>query len=466
MSTDNAYLSGNFAPTHEEVTLACPEVQGTLPQDIDGFFLRIGPNAAFDPPDPSLYHPFDGDGMIHQVEFRGGQALYRNRWVQTAGLKRERAAGKALWGGFRSIGVVEPPSDMPVKNLANTAMAFHGRRLLALWEAGSPYEVSLPDLETAGECDFEGGWKHAVSAHPKVDPRTGELIVFCYSPVARPHVWYGVVDSAGRVRHETGIELPGAPVMIHDMAITTHYSLIFDMPVTFSLERVMEGGHAFDWEPENGTRVGILPRHAEGSEIRWFEVETGYIFHVFNAWEEGDQIVLDACRTPRTSILGGESGSTDLSEQARLHRYRFDLQNGSASEHAIGEVPLEFSRINERYVGVEHRYGYASRFHPTRGLLFDGILKVDHKEQRIECIELSETQFAQENVFVPRVGARGEDDGYVVGFVHDESTNTTECWITDAARFADGPIAKIRMPRRVPYGFHSHWVSRADVVGA
>ena len=453
----NPYLAGNFAPIRREADLACTESIGTIPKDLAGFFLRNGPNNQFDPVSAEAYHPFDGDGMIHQVEFRDGLARYRNRWVRTQGFEVERRAGRSLWPGFNGIGKSAPPEGQPMmKNLANTALAWHGGRLLATWEAGSPYEVKLPGLETAGEVNFEGGWADAVTAHPKVDPRTGELIVFCYNPVAQPYVRYGVIDERGRVKHKTGIELAGAPVMIHDTAITERYTLILDMPVTFSLERVMNGGHAFEWEPANGARIGVLPRYADGSSIRWFEVDTGYVFHTFNAWEDGDDIVLDACRTNRTSILG-EADSPD-EQQARLHRYRLHLATGKATEHRVAPTPLEFSRINENYLGVKTRYGYASRFHPTRGLLFDAVIKHDREGDRLEVLEFGDHRYSQEFVFAPRIDARAEDDGYVVGFVHDEPHESTECWVIDAQRLTDGPVARVKIPQRVPYGFHSHWV--------
>lgn len=451
----NEYLEGNFSAVSEEVTAPCPEVEGQIPSDLAGYFMRTGPNPEFTPPVPDLYHPFDGDGMIHQVQFHDGKATYRNRWIETQGLLREREAGKAIWGGFNTIGKVEPPPDMPMKNLANTAMTFHNGKLLALWEAGSPYQVNLSDLATLGEETFGGSWNHAVSAHPKVDPVTGELIVFCYSPVAPPYVKYGVVDAQGKLIHETGIDLAGKPVMVHDMAITENYSLIFDMPVTFSIERVMNGGEAFDWEPENGTRIGVIPRYGKGSETQWFDVDTGYIFHAFNAWEEGDEIVLQACRTDRTSILGEDQ--TD-DQQAKMQRYRLNLTSGAVSEEKVSPIPMEFARINEGLMGRKTRYGYASRFHPTRGLLFDAMLKHDGENDHVEVLDMGESQFNQEIVFAPRINSQSEDDGYVVGFVQDESEDRSECWIIDAQKFTEGPIARVHIPKRVPYGFHSHWV--------
>jgi len=462
-SERNVYLEGNFAPVREEVDLPCPEVEGTIPSDLEGFFLRTGPNPDLPPLDVSTYHPFDGDGMIHEMQLGGGKATYRNRWIVTKGLERERSAGKALWGGFATIGKIPPPEDMPFKNLANTALAWHAGRLLALWEAGSPYVVGLPALETKGETTFDGGWTNAVSAHPKVDPRTGELIVFCYSPVEQPYVRYGVVDANGKVKHTTGIELQGAPVMIHDMAITETRSIIFDMPVTFSLERVMNGGQAFAWEPGNGTRIGVLPRHGDGSQVKWFDVQTGYVFHAFNAWDEGDEVVIDGCLSPSTSILGETDVPLDQ-ERARMHRWRLNLTTGTVTEGRVSDVPLEFARVNETRIGTKTRYGYASRFADDPiNLRFSAVLKYDREGDRIDSVELPEHCFTQEFVFAPKVGSRSEDDGYVVGFVYDEDRRASEGWIIDAQRFDEGPVAKVRIPARVPYGFHSHWVSAEDV---
>jgi len=459
-ASPNPYLAGNFAPVREEVDLACPTVEGTIPRDLAGFFLRTGPNPQFEPIDPALYHPFDGDGMLHEVEFRGGRATYRNRWVRTQGFERERREGKAIWGGFLTFGKIEVPPDMPMKNVANTAFAWHANRLLATWEGGSPHAVRLPDLSTIGEYTFDGGWTEAVTAHPKVDPRTGEMIIFCYSPAMPPYVRYGVVSPAGKVVHRTSVDLAGKPVMIHDIAITPRYSLILDMPVTASLERMMTGGRLFDWEPSNGARIGVLPRYGTGADVKWFDINVGYVFHVFNAWEEGDEVVLDACRSNMTVILA-ETDAPLSDQQARLHQYRLDMSTGKATERRVNQTPLEFSRINEGYMGTQTRYGYASRFDRDDkiGLRFTAVLKYDREGERLDVCELGEGRYTQEFVFAPKLGSRAEDDGYVVGFAHDEGSGATDCWVIDAQRFDAGPVARVRMPKRVPYGFHSHWVS-------
>ena len=451
------FLKGNFAPTHEEVEFDCVDVSGEIPRDLAGSFLRVGPNPLVEPLVLDRYHPFDGDGMVHQLRFEEGAARYRNRWVETPGLLREREAGKALWGGFMDIGNSPRPDDMPLKNLANTAFVHHAGRTFATFEAGVPIEISAHDLSTRGPETFEGQWKTSFTAHPKVDPRTGEMVFLGYSPFP-PFVRYGVADRRGRLVHDVPLELPRA-VMIHDMAITENFTLILDMPVTFSLERVGRGEMAFEWEPECGARIGVLPRHGASQDIRWFDVDTGYIFHVFNAWEEDQSVYLDACRSNETHILAGD-GNTPEAEMARFRQYRLDLSTGRSEERDISPAFLDFPRIHEAYTGVKNRFGYASGFAEQFGasLLFDKIVQFDRATERFETVELGDGVYTQEFVFAPREGAASEEDGFVVGLIRDENRDTSECWILDAARFGDGPIARITIPTRVPYGFHSHWV--------
>ena len=451
------FLVGNFAPTYREVDHDCRDVIGEIPADFRGSFLRVGPNPLVEPMSVERYHPFDGDGMVHQLAFSEGKALYRNRFVETPGLAREREAGHALWGGFMDIGNSPRPDDLPLKNLANTAFVHQAGRTFATFEAGPPTEIELAGLTTIGEENFQGQWNRPMTAHPKVDPRNNDLVFLGYSPFP-PYVRYGVANKEGKLIHDMPLELPRA-VMIHDMAITENFTLILDMPVTFSLERIGEGGPAFAWEPENGARIGVIPRLGKSEDIRWFEVELGYIFHVFNAWEEGEHIVLDACRSDQTQILMGDSSVAD-EEMARFRQYRLNLTTGRSEEHDLGGGFLDFPRINESMTGRKNRFSYASGFATKYGasLLFDRIIQFDRDRESIESIELGNGIYTQEFVFASRLGSIAENDGYVVGVVRDEPNARSECWILDAKRFGDGPIARIQIPERVPYGFHSHWV--------
>lgn len=454
----NPMYSGNWAPIDKEIGTECTNIIGTIPTDLAGSYIRNGPNDEFEPISIKDYHIFDGDGMIHQLEFKDGKAFYKNKWVETNALKMEREAQKSLWKGFKSPIDFNHESGIPVKHPANTGIIYHNGKLLALWEAGLPYVMTFPGLETEGETDFDGEWTDAFSAHPSIDPKNGDLVTFYYSPIAAPYVKYGVINKDGKVVHRTEIEIP-KPVMIHDIAITPNYSIICDLPYVFSIERAMNGEYPFDWEPDNGSRIGLIGRYDEGSEIKWFDVAMGNIIHVINAYEEGDEVVFEACRSKRTSYVTDGEDYDPSSEQAHPWQYRFNLKSGEVKEKCLDEeIFVEFPRINDNYIGQYNRYTYALKFLPTTMPRFNAIVKYDRQTDERSVIELGELVYAIEFIFAPRIDAKDEDDGYLIGYIHDEVAGQSKTLIIDCKKFDDGPVATILMPQRVPYGFHSSWV--------
>lgn len=460
----NPFLSGNFAPVDEELSAPCDDIIGEVPAELEGAFLRIGPNPLF-VPDIEKYHWFDGDGMIHEVSFGGGKAAYRNRFVETKGLQLEREKGDWIWRGLSS------PPDMsnehgPFKNAANTAMVFHADKLLALWEGGNPHHVGLPGLETVGETDFGGKLKHPFTAHPKVDPVTGEMIAFGYSGIAPPYLHYTVVDKDGAISHDVAIDLPKG-VMMHDFAITEHYTLFLDFPVTFDLQELMAGGPPLKWDPDNGARIGVIPRHGAPSEIRWFDVETCFAFHTANAYEEGDEVVLDACRSKKTNVVGADTSvETDPDDLPFLYQWRLNLKTGAVSEVPVDpEHGSEFPRINEAFMGRKNRYTYAARIARAGGGSFDGVIKYDRAEDTMDAHLFGPGRYGGEAVFAPRPNGQAEDDGWVICFVWDEDAGESECQVIDARDFAAGPVATIKLPGRVPFGFHATWVDSDAIAG-
>lgn len=467
----NTFLSGNFAPVLAEVDVPCGHIIGKLPDDLSGYYLRVGPNPQFTPIDEAKYHWFDGDGMLHKMRIAEGSVHYQNRWIETKGFKLEKEEGKSIWKGFQSLHELEVHHGMMTKNLANTALVWHAQKLLALWEAGVPHRLQMPNLETLGEETFEGTWHKAFTAHPAVCPETGEMVTFGYNIMDEFGVTYGVFDPAGKIKHKADIRLQGKSVMIHDCAITSDYTLILDMPVTFSLERALKGGAAFAWEPDNGARIGVLPRFGKNEDMRWFDVALGYIFHVFNAWQEGDEIILEACRSNCTSVISDkevkseeENAYTLEDEQAKPHQYRLNLKTGKASESQIDNIGVEFSRINERYVGKKNRYAYASRFSAdSKAPRFDALVKFDRQKNTKEIYAFETGTYSGEFVFAPKDNSQAEDEGYLLGFVQDEKNQQSEFYIIDAQKLEDGPIARILMEQRVPYGFHGMWIADSAI---
>ena len=462
--SSNFFLDGNFSPVAEERDTTDMKVIGTIPADLQGHFLRVGPNPVHVFSE-AAYHTFDGDGMIHAIEFTEGKARYRNRFIENEGFKLERAHGDWLYKGMNSL--MDPtPAPMPEgapssKNLANTAFAYHNDTLYALHEPSQPTVITLPGLETEGPTDFNGKLTHPFTAHPKIDKHSGEMMAYGYSFQA-PFVTYSVIDKAGDLIHSTPITLPRS-IFMHDFAATQRYSLFLDFPITLDVGRAIAGGPAVDFEPQYGARIGVMPRYGSDADVQWFDVETGVVIHTANAWDEGDEVVLQASRSNTADIAGaGTSEGNNLQEnQGRLHEWRINLKTGCVNERSLSSTPCDFTRVNDDYACHKTRYVYAGIFNTERAFTFDGILKYDNDTGVTAEFHYGPHCHGGEAVFAPRVGSSSEDDGYLVCFIHDEAENQSECLIIDAKHIEAGPIATILMPFRVPYGFHAGWVGTA-----
>ena len=455
----NPYLMGAFAPTHEELTLTDLEVVGEIPEDLNGVYVRNGPNPQFEP--RGRYHWFDGDGMVHAVHISEGKAVYRNRWIRTDGFQREHGAGGVLWRGIMEPWRENPPGE-PEKDTANTDVIFHNERLLALWyRAGRPYALDPVTLDTLGPEDFDGTLRCEVSAHAKVDDRTGELFFFDYG-VKPPYMRYGVVSPSGAISHFTGIDLPG-PRLPHDMAITERYSILMDLPLINDPRAAAAGRYRLFFERDMPSRFGIIPRYGSGDEVRWFEAEPCFIYHSVNAWEEGDEIVMDVCRVkrpePRSDLDGPLAQMLAyLRLDAHMQRYRFDLRTGRTVEQVVDDDNSEFPSVNQHFIGRRSRYAYNMHISPESELLFDGLMKYDVDTGRADTHWFGEGRWGSEAPFAPRPGASGEDDGYLVSYVYDEREGHSEVEVLAAADVSAGPLCRIKLPVRVPIGFHATWV--------
>lgn len=460
-TTVNPYLEGNFAPVQDEITADALTVIGQLPSDLSGMFVRNGPNPQFPP--LGQYHWFDGDGMLHGVRISNGKASYRNRYVQTKGFKIERDANRAIWTGLLEPPQIDNPHG-PGKNTANTALVWHAGQFLATWEGGAPHAIKLPSLETVGPYTYGDKLVSPFTAHPKVDPSTGEMMFFGYSPAAPPYLQYGIVSATGELLWTVPIDLP-IGVMMHDFAITEHYTIFMDLPLTFSVERMQRGEPVLMFEPERPSRFGILPRHSDNSSIRWFETPACYVFHTLNAYEEGDEVVLVACRMNSTKVLMSEEQTLGETEGdiGCLYRWRFNLSTGTVQEEALDDRFSDFPRVNEQLLGRPTRYGYAAKFAPSPMPLIDGLIKYDFSNGSSQTQEFGAGCYGGEAVFVPRPGATAEDDGWLITFVYDTGEDTSELVVVNAQDVTAQPVARVLIPQRVPYGFHGAWVPQEQL---
>jgi carotenoid cleavage dioxygenase len=466
-STERPYLEGNYAPVHTEIAAGdLPCSQGEIPRDLEGMFVRNGSNPRYLP--KGRYHWFDGDAMLHGVHFANGRASYANRWVRTEAFLAEEKAGESLWTGVTERPDFTNPRG-PFKDTSNTDLVFHAGSLLTLWWlGGAAYEVRLPSLETCGVRDF-GGKVKTISAHPKVDAVTGEMMFFDYKPFP-PYLVYGVISPAGEVVHFTSIDLPG-PRLQHDMAITERYSILLDMSMMWDPELLARGKTKVAFFRDKPARFGVLPRHGKGEEIRWFDATPFYMYHTINAWEEGDTIVVLGCKI-ENPLAGDPSNPADgratptigfLRLEPFLTRWRIDLRAGTVKEEKLDDVLAEFPRMDNRVLGRRSRYSYNPRIAASPTMLFDGVIKYDTDTGRSWTHRYPAGRFGGETVFAPRAGSKGEDDGYLLTFVADEASGESDLYVIDAQDVGKGPVAAVRIPQRVPTGYHTWWVSAEEM---
>lgn len=468
------FLTLNYAPVHKEITEDNLEVIGKLPEDLSGMFFRIGPNPRFSP--LGLYHWFDGDGMIHGVQINNSTASYRNRYVRTEGFKIEEKEGKPIWPGLFNLPRLDAPYGMMMKNVANTALVWHHGRLLALWEGGEPHEIGVPDLETVGPYTFNNQLTFPFTAHPKIDTKTGEMMFMGHQPLTKPYVQYGIVSPEGKIVKTMSIDIP-SPIMMHDFAITEKYTIFMDMPLSLQPMRVMQGKIPLVFERNKPSRFGIIPRH--GGEIKWFTVPTCMVYHVANAYEEDNEVILVACRMDWTQLLIPEKGNPldfgkteALSakvepEISKLYRWRFNLSTGQVKEEMLDDEVAEFPRINDNFVGRKMRYVYAGieALYMERPL-FDGVKKYDLEAETAQSVYFGRGRFGGECVFAPRPNGKAEDDGWVLTYVYDTVAKRSELLVLDAQNITAEPVARVIIPQRIPFGFHCEWVSSEKTANA
>nr|QCU55172.1 carotenoid cleavage dioxygenase [Camellia fraterna] len=494
-SQPHHYLAGNFGPVHDE-TPPCKDLtlQGYLPECLNGEFVRVGPNPKFTP--VAGYHWFDGDGMIHGLRIKDGKATYVSRYVRTSRLKQEQFFGGSK---FMKIGDLKGFFGLLMVNMqmlraklkvldvsygtgtGNTALIYHHGKLLALSEADKPYVLKVledGDLQTLGMLDYDKRLAHYFTAHPKVDPFTGEMFTFGYSHTP-PYITYRVISKDGFMHDPVPITIP-EPIMMHDFAITEKYAIFMDLPLFFKpKEMVKENKLIFTFDATKKACFGVLPRYAKDELlIKWFELPNCFIFHNANAWEEGDEVVLITCRleNPDLDMVNGTVKEKLENFGNELYEMRFNMKTGLASQRKLSAPAVDFPRVNESYTGRKQRFVYATTLDSIAKVT--GIIKFDlHAEPesgktKLEVggniqgiFDLGPRRFGSEAIFVPRDPGitSEEDDGYLIFFVHDEVTGKSAVNVIDAKSMSADPVAVVALPHRVPYGFHALFVAEEQL---
>ena len=450
------YLEGNFAPLSFEADANDMVVIGEIPRCLEGALYRNGANPQYAP--RGRYHWFSGDGMIHGFFFENGRVSYKNRWVRTERWKAERAAGEALFGGITDPGNNDPRVEGVSGNTANTNIVWHGGRLLALWEAGLPTELDPATLETRGTWDFAGRLVRRnhptgiMTAHPKLDPRTGEMLMFGYSPV-EPYLVYNVVDRNGILTKSIELDVPW-PSMMHDFITTAEHVIFPVFPAVFDIGAIANGGEVMSWQPERGTMLGVMPRDGEAKDLRWFQTDPCYVFHPMNAHSEGQRVIAEVARFPVVPLFGQQGEGP-----ANFYRFTIDLERGTAKQEKLDEVTMEFPRLDERYTGLPYAHGYAAgALRGDHGIVgFDSILHYNVQTGSRSAHVLREGSYTGEPVFVPSRPGAPEGEGVLLATVYREDEHSSDLLVLDAENVEKDPLATIKLPTRVPFGFHGNW---------
>jgi carotenoid cleavage dioxygenase-like enzyme len=471
--SDHPYLNGAWTPVSEEWIDDDCAVVGEIPRDLDGVYLRNTEN----PVHTALgrYHPFDGDGMLCAMHFHNGRATFRNRFVRTRGFVNEQDVGRSLWSG---IAQMPPLSERPgwgaqehLKDASSTDVCVHGGRVItSFYQCGELYAADPHTLDGHGALAWGGAFpREGVSAHCMPDARSGELLWFGYSRHA-PYLRCGSTTAGGEVRDNIEVPLPG-PRLPHAMMFTPRFYLLNDFPLFWDaslLERNIFAARLHDLP----SRFALVPRGGKGQGIRWFEASPTYVLHFTNAYEQDDEVVLEGYRQQQPMpppLADAPKDHAQLMAYLDLHslrpqlwRWRFDLRSGQTREACIDESICEFGSIDPRARNRANRYVYSMRGEPG-WFLFKGFFKHDLARGTQQAVDFGGGVFGSEMPFVPRAGGSAEDDGWLLSFVTDMNRDRSECWIYAAQNLARGPVARVRLPLRIPSGTHACWAHRDDL---
>lgn len=430
--------SGALAPVNLERDQEQLQVQGSIPEALNGTLVRNGPNpfsGRFEGEDMLAWWP--EAAMLHGITLRNGRALhYRNRWARTQ-----------AWAEHHK----EPKADTFLATNPNVNVIEHAGETLALAEGGLPLVINR-QLESLGPSLAHAAFAAGSTAHPKIDLQTGELFSFC-SNWMEPWLRYFACDRSGATLVDQHIDVPG-PAMTHDMAITKRFAVLMDLSVGYDFS-LLEQGYRIPicWQPERASRIALVPRL--GGEPIWFELASCFIQHVVNAYDSQDgSVILDVAHYPWYLRLQGDN--FEPNPLARLRRYELNPGTGVVVETEMDDNNIELPRINDLYCGREYRYCYAVE-QPTDAEM-RGVVRYDLATGASQHFLVEPGDQNSEPVYVAKPSATGEDDGWLLVCVYRKASDTTDLVILNAQDLGGEPQAIVQVPWRIPAGFHGAWL--------
>ena len=478
---NHPYLNGNFAPVYKQYTAQPVEVvRGAIPSDLEGLFVRTGPNPL--PGWTKRYHWFDGHGMLHNLRFVGGNVTYTNKFIGTPRYRIERKKGKDYFlrigeiSGF--VGILKIIFCETFKRTywkltdltagpANTHTVMYNRRFYLLHEASLPFEAKLkPDgsFESIGYATFGGVLNYAVSAHPKVDYQSNSMLFHSYSGESKVRdtqgaMKYGELLSNGTVRMYHGLEM-NYTCFAHDMFMTPKFLILIDSSVHFNIGRVLEGKSIFAFNPRANLRFALISRES-GQLLQWFDTGKPHaIVHGLNAWEEPDgTIVLWAPVGDDMELELDSHGNFFFMTEVRLHPTTGQV----TMERLDKQYNQEFCNVRTDYYGRFSEYGVAGILVSAKqDGLFSGFIIWDVAAKKIfKKVDYPLNEYGGEPVVIEK-GSDNSRDFYVGTFTYSEALNESFFVLYDEKGEL---VAKLKIPYRVPYGFHGNWISERLLQG-
>ena len=481
---DSFDFQGFNAPIGEEWSATDLPVEGEIPAEIDGAFFRAGADPQF-PPFVKEDTYLSGDGMVSRFRIRGNKVDFAIRYIRTERYLAEKKAGHALFGAYRNPYTDDPSVAGVDRTVANTTPVWHAGRLLLTKEDGRPYRIDPETLETLGSYDFDGRLQsETVTAHVRIDPRTNEMFAFGYEAtgLCTKDISYWIVDAQGNLVREQMFEAPYCS-MVHDFVVTEKHVIFPVFPTTADLDRLKAGGAHWVHHPDQPTWVGIMPRYGDVSEMRWVQGPPGLsAYHYMNGYEEEvdgrtllhfDHSVMETNIFPFIRAASGiDASPADI--RAQMVRWTFDLSDLEAgwTERPLGP-PGDMPRTAAKDQCYPYEIGYYACYDPSVGppvihsvvgAGFNTLIRLGVNSGAIEALPLGPDRSINEPIHIAAKDPAHE--GWLAAVVDTHSTMTSELWFVEAANIPAGPIAKVKLGRRLRPQIHGWWVTETELAGA
>lgn len=483
-------FSGFNRPSRIEGDLLHLEVSGVIPKEINGTFYRIQSDHRFPPTFENDIH-FNGDGIVGSFHIVDGHVDWKQRYVQTDRFKVEATARRNLFGKYRNPMTDHETVKGLIRTAANTNIVFWRGMLLALKEDGPPFAMDPLTLDTIGRYDFEGQvLSPTFTAHPKVDPQTGELVCYGYeaggngNDASKDIVLY-TISPNGEKTEETWYKAPFCGI-IHDCAITENFVVFPMTPLKANLERMKKGGNHWAWDPNEDQLYGIVPRKSgKPEDIIWVRADCGFHGHVAGSYEKEGKIIIDLGVANGNVFFffppeDSEPGRVALRNKLNspMTRWIFDPQELKTDDRvtpvATTNFSCEFSRIDERFLGQYYTQLWTLQVDPTRpydhekcgspaGGLFNVLMHYNWETKQEDSWWPGPCTTMQEPVFCPKSNDSPEGDGYIISLLNRLDELRNDIAIFDAQNIAQGPMALVHLPIKFKLGFHGNWVNQQEI---